>query len=344
VVLLAARPTGVGTSGRERSCERLSDNLELAAWQVKTPQAPSPEPHVDVTVVGSIHRDIVIDVPALPRPGETVLGLRHFRSAGGKGANQAVAARRLGAAVAMVGQVGDDPDGAALRAGLQAEGLDVSGVTVYPGLATGLAVVGVDREGENAIVVSPGASGALDAATVRRHAEVVAGAGVLLLQLEVTLAAVEAAAGLATGTVVLNPAPARQLPAALLDRVDVLVPNRVELARLAGIDDPPDDLGGVRDAAARLADRCAVVVSLGADGVLVVTGDAAVHVRAPAVDVVDTTGAGDAFCGALAVRLAAGDGLEAAARVAVRAAAISTTRPGAQPSLPTLDELERFET
>lgn len=298
--------------------------------------------HLDVVVVGSVHQDLIVRVPSLPRPGETVLGRGHVRSPGGKGANQAVAARRLGARVALVGQVGDDPDGADLRRGFEAEGIDASGVGVHPTETTGLAVVAVDDRGENAIVVSPGASGALDVAAVRHAAPLLARAAVTLLQLEVPLEVVELAASLAGGTVVLNPAPARNLPRALLDHLDVLVPNRVELGHLAGASAPPGDLAEVERAAAALADHCAVVVTLGADGALVVAGREVEHVPPPAVDAVDTTGAGDALCGALAVGLAGGDKLLDAVRRAVRAAALSTTRPGAQPSLPTRDELERF--
>jgi ribokinase len=292
---------------------------------------------LDVVVVGSIHQDLVVDVPRLPGPGETVLGTDHFRSPGGKGANQAVAARRLGAAVAMVGQVGDDPDGGSLRGGLEAEGVDVGGVVVHPELASGLAVVAVDPAGENTIVVSPGASGALDPRTVAASAARLSAAHVLLLQLEVAVEAVDAAVRLAAGTVVLNPAPARALPDGLLERVDVLVPNRVELAHVAGVSDPLDRLEDVTAVARGLAERCAVVVTLGADGALVVHDGGSRHVPAPRVATVDTTGAGDAFCGALAVRLAAGDDLSAAVPWAVRAAALSTTVPGAQPSLPTLE-------
>jgi ribokinase len=298
---------------------------------------------VDVAVVGSIHQDLTVNVASLPSPGETVLGLGHVRGAGGKGANQAVAARRLGTSVAMIGQVGADTDGHGLRAGLADEGIDVDGVTVHPTLPSGLAVVTVDERGENAIVVSPGASGALDEAAVRRCASTVEAARVVLLQLEVTLEAVEAAATSAAGTVVLNPAPARPLPAALLERVDVLVPNRVELACLADVEDPPADVEDIAAIARRLGGRCALVVTLGAEGALVVRGGDVHHVPAPRVDTVDTTGAGDTLCGALAVRLASGDDLVEAVPWAVRAASLSTTRTGAQASIPTLDELTRFE-
>lgn len=296
----------------------------------------------DIAVVGSVHQDLIVRVPELPRPGETVLGHQHFRAPGGKGANQAVAASRLGAQVAMIGQVGDDPDGGALRECLRSEGIEVAGVAIDPDHATGLAVVTVDDAGENAIVVSPGASGALSAEQVGRHADLLARSQVTLLQLEVDLAAVESAAQRSSGIVVLNPAPATELSDRLLGCVDVLVPNRDELAMLCGIEGGLDDLDEVEEAARRLADGRAVVVTLGADGALLVHGEVAEHVPAPTVSTVDTTGAGDTLCGALAVRLAGGATLLDALPWAVRAAALSTTRAGAQPSLPTLDEVERF--
>lgn len=293
-----------------------------------------------VVVVGSIHQDLIVNVPALPHPGETVLGTRHSRSPGGKGANQAVAASRLGAHVAMLGQVGDDPDGASLRAGLEGEGIDVTGVIIDDALATGLAVVTVDGDGENAIVVSPGASGALSAEAVSLHGELVGEAKVTLLQLEVDVTAVIAAAQLATGVVVLNPAPAQLLPDALLEEVDVLIPNRVELARIAGAERQPTTLTEVETLARPLADRRAVVVTLGPQGALAVRDGQVRHFPAPHVDTIDTTGAGDALCGALSAWIAEGADLFDALPVAVHAAALSTTRAGAQPSLPTREDLD----
>ena len=295
-----------------------------------------------VVVVGSIHQDLIVNVTALPQPGETVIGTRHFRSRGGKGANQAVAASRLGATVAMLGQVGDDPDGVSLRSGLEEEGIDLTGVVVDDHLATGLAVVTVDDHGENAIVVSPGASGALSAATVGIHGDLVRKARVVLMQLEVDISAVIAAAELATGIVVLNPAPAQRLPDTLLDRVDVLVPNRVELARITGADRQPTTLGEVEDLARPLGDRCAVVVTLGPQGALALRNERVHHFPAPVVDTIDTTGAGDALCGALSAGIAEGADLFETLPLAVNAAALSTTRAGAQTSLPRQSDLARF--
>ncbi len=284
-----------------------------------------------VVVAGSLNRDLTVDVPRLPAPGETVLGSGHRWDSGGKGANQAVAAARLGASVAMVGRVGDDAAGGRLVAGLQAEGVDASHIVRDPEAGTGLAAIVVDSEGENQIVVSPGANGRVAAADL--PAALLAGAAVVLLQLEIPIEAVLAAARSAGGMVVLNPAPAADLPAALLDEVDVLVPNRSELARLAGGPEP----GSVPEAAeqARSLGRSAVVVTLGADGALLVAAGAATHLPAPTVTAVDATAAGDAFCGALAAGLTSGASLVDAAHRAVAAGAVAASRPGAQASLPT---------
>jgi len=280
---------------------------------------------VDVVVVGSINRDVVVRVPRHPRPGETVLGLGLSTWDGGKGANQAVAAARLGAQVAFVGRVGADEAGAMLLAGLAEEGIDTRWVQVDGTAPSGMAMITVDPHGENAIVVTPGANDAVGPGDVERAGEALRTAPVVLLQLEIPLDAVVHAARLAHGTVVLNPAPAAPLPADLLAKVDVLVPNRGELEQLVGSADPE---------AARRLGVAAVVVTLGGDGALVVTDDASTHVPAPVVEVVDTTGAGDAFCGALAAGLASGADLVAAVRRAVVVAAMSTTKPGARGGYP----------
>ncbi|HHC08166.1 MAG TPA: ribokinase [Actinobacteria bacterium] len=280
---------------------------------------------VDVVVVGSVNQDLVVRVPRHPIPGETVLGLGLSTWEGGKGANQAVVAARLGARVAFVGRVGADEAGGMLLAGLAAEGIDTRWVAVDGAVPSGTALITVDETGENAIVVVPGANHALGVADVRAAAETLEGAAVTLLQLEVPLEVVVEAARLAGGTVVLNPAPARELPGDLLGRVDVLVPNRHELAALVGTDDP---------AAARALGVAAVVVTLGAEGAALVTDEGVVEVPAPVVEAVDTTGAGDAFCGTLAARLALGDDLVGAVRSAVEVAARATTRPGARGGYP----------
>jgi ribokinase len=277
-----------------------------------------------IVVVGSINLDLVVTVERHPAPGETVMGGDRRELPGGKGANQAVAVARLGAEVAMVGRVGPDAQGARLRDHLADEGVDVEHVAIDDDAPTGMALIAVDGSGENTIVVSPGANAQVGAGDVQAAGEVLSGAAVTLLQHEVPASAVDAAIGAAGGTVVLNPAPAR----ALTREVDVLVPNRGELARLARREGDPVEL-------ARGLERArAVVVTLGSEGVVVVESERAERIEAPRVNAVDSTGAGDAFCGALAQALADGAELVEAARWAVRVAAVSVTRVGAQSGLP----------
>jgi ribokinase len=288
---------------------------------------------VSVTVVGSLNEDVLIAVGRLPGRGETVIGRSTALAPGGKGANQAAAAGRLGGGVHMVGRVGADPAGDRQLAALAGSRVNVSRVLPTAGVPTGSATIPVeDGTGENLIVVVPGANAALteedaDVDSVRR-------AAVVLLQLEVPMATVEAAARAATGTVVLTPAPPQPLPAGLVERVDVLVPNEHELAQLAGAgagERAPGELAAL----ARSVTSSAVVVTLGARGALVVPEDGPVVLQAPPrVEPVDTTGAGDCFCGALAQALAGGAPLVDAVRYAVTAAALSTTGPGARGALP----------
>lgn len=289
-----------------------------------------------MVVVGSVNRDLVVVVERHPTPGETILGSRHLYGPGGKGANQAVAAARLGASVAFVGVVGPDGDGEAMIDNLELEGVDVSGVVVSEQAATGLAVITVAGDGENSIVVSPGANQHLDADVVGANSEAIASATVVVAQLEVPIESVMLAARLASGTFVLNPAPARSLPPGLLDAADVLVPNRNELGVLASVDEP-GTLDEVRVAVERLESKVEVVVTLGADGAYL-AGDQA-QVGAPVVEPIDTTGAGDAFCGALAVELSRGVGIQDAVRFAAAAGALATTSLGAQ-AAPTRQDVE----
>ena len=292
----------------------------------------------EVVVVGSANLDLVVRVARIPVAGETVLGGDLDRIPGGKGANQAVAAARLGRRVAMVGRVGDDEAGSLLRDALEADGVDTNHLSVTPGVPNGVALIAVSDDGENSIVVSPGANARVSADDIESAAGPISSAACLLLQLEVPVAAVIAAARRASGTVVLNPAPApsEALPADLLAEVDVLVPNQTELATIAGHDGPVD----VEQAAglARGLPPRAVVVTLGADGALVVDDDV-IHVPAPTVTPVDTTAAGDSFCAALADGLVDGRSLVAATEWAVKVGAATTTRHGAQTSLPTPEEV-----
>jgi ribokinase len=292
-----------------------------------------------VLVVGSANVDFTVAAPRLPGVGETVSGGTLLVNHGGKGANQAVAARRLGAEVRFVACVGDDASGRDIRAALHAEGIGVDGVMVTRDVATGTALIVVDGQGRNQIVVAPGANWRLSAEHVRSRAEDFAWAQVVLCQLETPLETLDVALdearrrGLVT---VLNPAPVRDgIPDDVWRRVDYLTPNEGEAARLSGV--PVEDARAASAAARALRERGVgtVIVTLGAQGSLACTTRDEVRTQAFRVEAVDTTAAGDAFNGALGTALAAGDALPDALRFASAAAALACTRRGAQPSLPT---------
>jgi ribokinase len=292
---------------------------------------------VDVVVVGSINQDTTVLTTSLPSPGETVLGKGHYTGGGGKGANQAVAAARLGSKVAMIGRVGDDPHGIALRASLSKEGVDVAAVGVDPRLPTGIALITIDEAAENTIVVSPGANSGLTPGHL--DTRLFGEGAVVLTQLEIPMETVLAAARMCVGMLVLNPAPAQDLPDELVDRVDILVPNRAELAALSGREEPESLEQAV--SAVRSLDRSRpTVVTMGAEGALIVDGAEEHHISPPHVDPVDPTGAGDAFCGALADSSSRGMELVEAVRRAVVAGALATTRAGAQSAMPNAEEVE----
>lgn len=293
----------------------------------------------DVVVVGSLNHDLTVLAPRLPLPGETVIGTARLSGAGGKGANQAVAAARLGARVAMVGLVGDDEYGPLLIDNLKRNGVDVTAVGVHPEAPTGLALITVDPGGENTIVVVAGANMELQPTHLAQHEELIAGARVVMAQLEIPTETVAAAADLATGTFCLNPAPASPLPKSLLSRVDLLVPNRGELAMLADVPGPVS-VDEVVGAVNRLTLSGAVAVTLGADGALLMRNEETTLYPAPRVDVADTTGAGDAFCGALAFCVSQERPLAKAVTFAVAAGAIAVGSHGAQDALPTLHQVE----
>ncbi len=298
-----------------------------------------------MTVVGSLNTDLVIKTSRLPESGETILGGEFATFPGGKGANQAVAAARLGARVAMIGCVGGDAFGQQLRAGLAAERIDVTHVRVDHTIASGVALITVDPAGQNTIVVASGANMRLAIADVDVARDMLAASQVVLLQLEVPLEVVLRAAELARSNgaaVVLDPAPARPLPEALYQYVSVINPNEVEAKILSGI--TIDDEQDARLAAERLlAAGCrAVVIKLGARGAFLATPTAKEAIPGIPVEVVDTTAAGDAFAGALAVALAEGRTLSAAARFANFVGTIKVTRMGAQPAMPTRAEVVSF--
>lgn len=274
-----------------------------------------------VTVVGSVNLDLVATAPRLPRPGETITDAEFSRHPGGKGANQALAARRMGADVRLVARVGDDSEADLALTLLSDGGVDLKECRRLPGTPTGVALIVVDDDGENQIVVAPGANRSLTGADVT-----VADADVVICQLEVSVEAVETAAEQARFTV-LNAAPARPLPPALISKCDVIVVNETE-----------SEFYGLALAGAGL-----VVTTLGAHGAIATrNGTEVARVPSPQVEVIDTVGAGDTFVGALAVELASGTPLNRALRVACAAGALATTRSGAQSSIPTRAEVERF--
>jgi ribokinase len=298
-----------------------------------------------VLVVGSANVDFTVALARLPRPGETVTNGTLLVNHGGKGANQAVAARRLGADVRLIGCVGEDASGREVRAALAGEGVGVAGLATAPEAATGTALIVVDGEGRNQIAVAPGANRALTVVHVRERADDFAWADVVLVSCEVPLVAVRAALEMARGralTTILNPAPVPDAGLGFLDLVDYLPPNAGEAARLSNVGG--DAAADVGRAAGVLRARGArwVVVTLGERGALACGDGEPWRVPAPRVAAVDTTAAGDAFNGALAVALTEGRELPAALRFANAAAAIACTRRGAQPSLPTRAEVERL--
>jgi ribokinase len=297
----------------------------------------------DVFVAGSINQDFVLSVERRPAPGETVTDARLATHNGGKGANQAAAAALLGASVAFLGRVGDDGFGGPLVRSLADKGVDTGVVREAPDSSTGAAFITVTPDGENAITVAPGANRRLTAEDVEEASESIGDAKVLVAQMEippeVVLRAVEVAA--ASGTrVLVNLAPPLEVPRALLEKLDPLVINEHEAAFLLG--ERVEGVDGALDAAPRLLalGPGSVVVTLGEDGAVFSDGESAQHLTAPKVEVVDTTGAGDAFVGALAARLAADVPLRDAVAYAVRAGAAAVTEAGAQGALPTSDVVE----
>ncbi len=298
-----------------------------------------------VCVVGSANLDYTVALPRLPRVGETVSAGTLLINRGGKGANQAVAARRLGAEVRLIGCVGDDDAGAAMRRALDEQGIGVDGVVTAPGVASGTALIFVDREGHNQIGVAPGANHRLTVEMARAGEPSIEWAQVLVSQLEVPVPVVRWALETARRhgvPTVLNPAPVQELSDDLLGLVTYLTPNAGEVAALTGIE--VSDLDSGRRAATRLCERGVgtVIITLGEEGALVYDGATAVHFEAFPIEAVDTTGAGDAFNGALAVGLSAGGSLEQVIPLASAAAALTCTRRGAQDALPDRADVERF--
>lgn len=299
---------------------------------------------LDVVVIGGANTDYLIRGPELPQPGATVDGQEFQEAPGGKGANQAVAAARLGARVAFICKVGADTRGQALLERLRQERVELESALVDERAATGVALVMVDSRGEKQIMTAPGANHLLAPEELARASQLIARARVALLQLELPLPTVEAAARLsraAGATVVLDPAPPRELPEELLRDVHVIRPNAAEAEVLTGI--RVEDVASARRAAQNLLRRGAGAAVIGAPGgSLVVSPDSELWLPQLDVKVVDATGAGDAFVAALAVWLGSGEGLARAARFANAAAALKTTRLGAQAGLPRREEVEQL--
>ncbi|MDI2594961.1 ribokinase [Pseudomonas sp. N3-W] len=300
-----------------------------------------------VVVIGSLNMDLVTRAPRLPRGGETLIGNSFSTVSGGKGANQAVAAARLGADVSMVGCVGHDAYGQQLRDALLVEQIDCQAVSTVED-SSGVALIVVDDNSQNAIVIVAGANGALTPEVIDRFDAVLQSADVIICQLEVPDATVGHALkrGRALGkTVILNPAPAsRPLPADWFVSIDYLIPNESEASALSGL--PVDSLTTAEVAATRLIAMGAgkVIITLGAQGSLFADGARFEHFPAPTVKAVDTTAAGDTFVGGFAAALASGKSEAEAIRFGQVAAALSVTRAGAQPSIPNLSDVQAFKT
>ena len=296
-----------------------------------------------ILVVGSSNTDLIIKAARIPRPGETILGGEFVRAAGGKGANQAVAAARAGGTVTFIARVGRDVNGDQAVAGFAADGINVKHVIRDPTRPSGVALILVDQSGENSIAVASGANDKLSPADVRRAKGAFRGSRVVLLQLETPLPAVVAAAALAAAAgvrLVLNPAPARPLPAQLLKRIYLLTPNESEAELLTGV--KVTNEATAANAAAKLLARGVqnVIITMGSRGAFVAGKNLRQLIPGFKVRAVDATGAGDVFNGAIVVALAEDRALLEAARFASAAAAISVTRFGAQPSAPTRQEIE----
>lgn len=297
----------------------------------------------NIIVVGSLNADLVVRAPRFPQPGETISGEDLKIIPGGKGANQSVAAARQGASVAMVGRVGNDSFGPELINNLKHNGVDTAHVQIDSEAATGTATIIVDAHGQNSIVLSPGGNGRVSPADLNTVS--FSDYKLLLLQLEIPLEPVLAAAKRAKEKglrVLLNPAPARTLPDELIALPDFIVPNEGELSLLTN--QPVQDLASAENAARALLAQGAqtVIVTLGANGALIVNREVTKHIPAFQVDVVDTTAAGDAFIGGFASALLQNKPLGDAVRSGCACGALAATKFGAQPSMPTKEEVEGF--
>ncbi len=297
-----------------------------------------------VTVVGSINMDLVVQVNEMPKIGETVMGRDYQQHFGGKGANQAVAAARLGAEVSMIGCVGNDAFGTAMYENLKKEGIDVSGIRISEDVSSGKALIIVEK-GNNAIVVDGAANLTLTPEDIRQNEDIIKNSDCVLLQLEIPIQTVIEAARIAKEngvTVILNPAPAALVPDELLSLVDIFLPNETECSFYAGVDVEDENMAGY--AIHMLLNRGikSVVVTMGSKGAAYNIGDEIYQAESRKVDAVDSTAAGDSFIGALASQLGDGKSLEEAVKFACVVGSIVVTRHGAQPSIPTLSEVRQY--
>jgi ribokinase len=298
-----------------------------------------------ILVIGPSNTDMIIKLERLPTPGETIIGGDFATAGGGKGANQAVQCARLGADVILLARIGKDPFGDRSVEQFRREGIDTSFIIRDEEHHSGIALIFVDKKGENMIAVAPGSNSYLSGEDVERAREAFKLSSTLLLQLEIPLEPVETAVNLAKEeglTVILNPAPAQPLPLSVLQNIDILVPNETEAKILCGF--PPDAEKSPKELGEMLLGKGVkkVIVTLGSRGAMYMDGEEMFEVPAFKVQSVDTTAAGDSFCGSLAVAIAEGKEMREAIRFASACAAISTTRLGAQPSLPNRQEVEEF--
>ncbi len=298
-----------------------------------------------IVVVGSSNTDMIVKVPRIPKPGETILGGKFSTAAGGKGANQAVAAARAGGQVTFIARVGDDMFGQQALRGFEADGINTQFVKTDPVEPSGVALIFVDEQGENSIAVASGANACLSPQDVDEAAEAIRSADILLMQLETPLETVRRAAEIASQAkvkVILNPAPACPLDDALLKMITIITPNESEAELLTGV--PVTDVASAEKAATVLLDKGlkVVIVTLGSKGALLKTKELTKVVPGFKVKAVDATAAGDVFNGSLAVALAENKALETAVRFANAAAALSVTKLGAQPSAPKREEIEQL--
>lgn len=301
---------------------------------------------MSVLVLGSINMDLVAQVARIPAPAETLTGQGFFSAPGGKGANQAVAAAKLGASTAMIGRVGNDLFGTELLDGLREAGVETTAVSQSTTTSSGVALIAVDEDAQNSIIVVPSANGEVGDAELEQLERLLPQTAVLLLQLEIPLEVVETAVSLAQQhavTVILDPAPAQELPQSLYPQLDIITPNEIEAAQLVGFEvkNETDATRAAEQFVAWGVDHA--VVKLGAQGVVAVSAEGErVFVPAFEITAVDTTAAGDAFNGGLAAALAANKPFVEALRWGAAAGALATTKQGAQSAVPTLPELRHL--